>query len=164
MLTRRWARRASEKEELMPQDNVQIARSLYDHWNERQFDKIADLMAAEGEIVLMGSDTHFRGPSGAIEFSQMWAEGFPDGRVKIDNVVASGNHVVLQYTGEGTQTGALKSPVGEIPATGRSITLELCDVHEIRDGKIRSMQSYFDSASMLMQLGVMPEVAVAAKA
>jgi predicted ester cyclase len=112
----------------------------------------------------MGSDTHFRGPSGAIEFSQMWAEGFPDGRVKIDNVVASGNHVVLQYTGEGTQTGALKSPVGEIPPTGRSITLELCDVHEFRDGKIRSVQSYFDSASMLMQLGVMPGVAVAAKA
>jgi steroid delta-isomerase-like uncharacterized protein len=156
---------AREREEdLMPQDNVRIARSLYDHWNERQFDKIADLMAAEGEIVLMGSDTHFRGPSGAIEFSQMWAEGFPDGRVKIDNVVASGNHVVLQYTGEGTQTGALKSPVGEIPPTGRSITLELCDVHEFRDGKIRSVQSYFDSASMLMQLGVMPGVAVAAKA
>ena len=147
----------------MAQDNVQIARSLYDNWNERQFDKTAELMAAEGEILLVGSDTRFRGPSGAIEFSQMWANGFPDGRVKIDNVVASGDHVVVQYTGKGTHTGALRSPAGEIPATGRSVTLELCDVYEIRDGKIRSLQSYFDSASMLMQLGVMPE-AVGAKA
>jgi len=156
---------AREREEgLMAQDNVRIARSLYDHWNERQFDKIAELMAADGEIVLVGSDTRFRGPSGAIEFSQMWADGFPDGRVKIDNVIASGDHVVLQFTGKGTQTGALKSPTGEIPATGRSITLNLCDVHEIRDGKIHSVQSYFDSASMLMQLGVMPESAVGAKA
>jgi steroid delta-isomerase-like uncharacterized protein len=156
---------AREREEdLMPQDNVRIARSLYDHWNERQFDKIADLMAAEGEIVLVGSDTRFRGPSGAIQFSQMWADGFPDGRVKIDNVIASGDHVVLQFTGEGTQTGPLKSPMGEIPATGRSISLKLCDVNEIRDGQIHSVQSYFDSISMLMQLGVLPEVAVAAKA
>jgi steroid delta-isomerase-like uncharacterized protein len=147
----------------MAQDNVQIARSLYDNWNERQFDKTAELMAAEGEIVLVGSDTRFRGPSGAIEFSQMWADGFPDGRVKIDNVVAAGDHVVVQYTGKGTHTGALRSPAGEIPATGRSVTLDLCDVQEIRDGKIRSVQSYFDSASMLMQLGVMPE-AVGAKA
>jgi steroid delta-isomerase-like uncharacterized protein len=147
----------------MAQDNVQIARSLYDNWNERQFNKTAELMAADGEIVLVGSDTRFRGPSGAIEFSQMWADGFPDGRVKIDNVVASGDHVVVQYTGKGTHTGALRSPAGEIPATGRSVTLELCDVQEIRDGKIRSVQSYFDSASMLMQLGIMPE-AVGAKA
>jgi steroid delta-isomerase-like uncharacterized protein len=148
----------------MPQDNASIARSLYDHWNARQFDKIADLMAADGEIVIVGSDTHFRGPSGAVEFSQMWADGFPDGRVRIDNVIASGDHVVLQFTGDGTQTGPLKSPAGEIPATGRPMTLKLCDVHEIRDGKIRLVQTYFDSASMLMQLGVMPEVAVAAKA
>jgi steroid delta-isomerase-like uncharacterized protein len=152
------------EEELMAQDNVLIARSLYDHWNERQFDKVADLVAADGEIVLVGSDTHFHGPAGAIEFSQMWADGFPDGRVKIDNVVAAGDHVVLQFTGEGTQTGPLKSPTGEIPPTGRSVMIKLCDVHEIRDGKIHSVQSYFDSASMLMQLGVMPEAAVAAKA
>lgn len=56
------------------------------------------------------------------------------------------------------------APAVQIPATGRSITLNLCDVHEIRDGKIRMVQSYFDSASMLMQLGVMPEAAVGAKA
>jgi steroid delta-isomerase-like uncharacterized protein len=148
----------------MTEDNVRIARSLYDHWNERQFDKVAELMAADGEIVLVGSDTRFHGPSGAIEFSEMWADGFPDGRVKIENVIASGDYVVLQFTGKGTQTGPLKSPTGEIPATGRSITLHLCDVQEIRDGKIRLVQSYFDSASMLMQLGVMPEAAVGAKA
>jgi predicted ester cyclase len=148
----------------MAQDNVRIARSLYDSWNERQFDKIAELMAPDGEIVLVGSDTRFRGPSGAIEFSRMWADGFPDGRVKIDNVIASGDHVVVQYTGTGTQTGPLKSPTGEIPATGRSITLDLCDIQEIRDGTIRLVQSYFDSASMLMQLGVIPEAAAMAKA
>ena len=148
----------------MPQDNVRIARSLYDYWNERQFDKVAELIAPDGEIVLVGSDTRFRGPSGAIEFSRMWADGFPDGRVKIDNVIASGDHVVLQFTGTGTQTGPLRSPTGEIPPTGRSITLNLCDIHEIRDGTIRRVQSYFDSASMLMQLGVIPEAAAMAQA
>jgi steroid delta-isomerase-like uncharacterized protein len=141
----------------MAQDNAGIARSLYEYWNERRFDKIADLMADDGEIVLVGSDSHFRGPDGAIEFAHMWADGFPDGKVAIDNVIASGDQVVLQFTGRGTQTGALKSPNGEIPATGRSVTLKLCDVHKIQGGKIRSVQSYLDSASMLMQLGVIPE-------
>jgi ketosteroid isomerase-like protein len=155
---------AREREELlMAQDNVRIARSVYDYFNERQLDKMAGLMAAEGEIVLMGSDIRFRGPSGSIEFSRMWTDGFPDGRATIDNVVASGDHVVVQYTGKGTHTGALRTPAGEIPGTGRSITLDFCDVLEIRDGKVHLHQTYFDSASMLMQLGVMPE-AVGAKA
>jgi ketosteroid isomerase-like protein len=52
----------------------------------------------------------------------------------------------------------------EIPATGKSVTLHFCDVHEIRNGEIRSVKSYFDSASMLMQLGVMSEAGVAASA
>jgi ketosteroid isomerase-like protein len=44
------------------------------------------------------------------------------------------------------------------------VTLELCDVHTIRDGKIRSVRTYFDSASLLTQLGVMPEAGAPAKA
>jgi steroid delta-isomerase-like uncharacterized protein len=87
----------------------------------------------------------------------MWADGFPDGKVTIDRTIASGDNVVVEYTGTGTQTGTLRGPGGDIPATGRSVTLHLCDVHEIRDGKIRKVSSYFDSASLLEQLGVMPE-------
>ena len=146
------------------QDNVDIARKLYEHWNARDFDRVAELMAEDGEIVIVGSDTRFRGPDGSLEFSRMWADGFPDGRVSIDKTVAQGDLVVLQFTGRGTHTGPLRSPDGDIAPTGRSVTLQLCDVHEFRDGKIRSVQSYFDSASLLQQLGVLPEVGVEAKA
>jgi steroid delta-isomerase-like uncharacterized protein len=145
-------------------DNAGIARSLYSYWNERQFDRVAELMAEDGEIVLVGSGTRFRGPDGSLKFSRMWADAFPDGRVEIDRVISAGDQVVLQFTGRGTHTGPLRSSGGEIPATGRSVTLNLCDVHEIRNGKIHSVESYFDSASLLTQLGVMPEAGVEAKA
>jgi steroid delta-isomerase-like uncharacterized protein len=147
-----------------PKANDGIARELYDRWNARDFDRLAELMANDGEIVLVGSDTHFRGPAGAIEFSQMWADAFPDGRVKVERTVASGDNVCVEFTGKGTHTGTLRGPGGDIPATGRSVTLHLCDFYEIRSGKIRSVHSYFDSASMLTQLGVMPELRVGAKA
>ena len=144
------------------EDNTAIARKLYELWNRRDFDGVASLIADDGEIVLIGSGTRFRGPDGSREFSQMWADGFPDGKVTIDRTCASGDCVCLEFTGRGTHTGTLRSPAGEIPATGRSVTIQLCDVHEIRDGKIRSLHSYFDSASLLMQLGVMPETRAAA--
>jgi steroid delta-isomerase-like uncharacterized protein len=147
-----------------PKENAEIARELYDRWNARDFDRVADLMANDGEIVLVGSDTRFRGPDGALEFSRMWADGFPDGRVKVDRTVASGDYVCIELTGKGTHTGTLRGAGGDIAATGRSVTLHLCDFYEIRNGKIRSVHSYFDSASMLTQLGIMPELRVEAKA
>jgi steroid delta-isomerase-like uncharacterized protein len=139
------------------QDNVDIARKFYEHWNAREFDRLAELMAEDGEIVIVGSDTRFRGPDGSLEFSRMWADGFPDGKVTIERTVPSGDTVVLEFTGRGTHTGTLRGSAGDIPATGRSVTLQLCDIHDIRDGKIRRVSSYFDSASLLQQLGVMPE-------
>jgi steroid delta-isomerase-like uncharacterized protein len=146
-----------------PKANAELVRGLYDRWNARDFDALAALMANDGEIVLVGSDTRFRGPDGALEFSRMWADAFPDGRVKVERAVASDDYVSVELTGKGTHTGPLRGAGGDIPATGRSLTLHLCDFYEIRDGKIRSINSYFDSVSMLMQLGIMPELRVEAK-
>jgi steroid delta-isomerase-like uncharacterized protein len=145
-------------------DNVAISRSLYEAWNNRDFDKVASLVADDGEILIVGSGTSFRGPDGAREFSRMWADGFPDGKVTIDKTCDSGDTVCLEFTGRGTHTGTLRSPGADIPATGRSVTIQLCDVHEIKDGKIRSLRTYFDSASLLIQLGVMPATPVGATA
>ena len=101
-----------------PKANAELARDLYDRWNARDFDRLAELMANDGEIVLVGSDTHFRGPDGAIEFSQMWAEAFPDGRVVVDRTVASGDFVTVELTGKGTHTGILHGAGGDIAPTG----------------------------------------------
>jgi ketosteroid isomerase-like protein len=68
------------------------------------------------------------------------------------------------YRGRGTHTGTLKNASGEIPATGREVTLDLCDVLTIKDGKAMSIRTYFDSGSLLAQLGLMPAASVGATA
>jgi steroid delta-isomerase-like uncharacterized protein len=140
----------------MAQDeNVEIARSFYDAWNARDFDRSAALMHEDGEIIVVGSGQRFAGPDGARQFSEMWASGFPDGRVETTSIIAEGDKVVVEYTGRGTQTGTLQNASGSIPATGKEVRLELCDVYELRDGKVLSLRTYFDSGSLLAQLGVM---------
>jgi predicted ester cyclase len=62
--------------------------------------------------------------------------------------------VVVEFTGRGTHTGALVTSAGSIPATGRSVTLKLCDILEFTDGKIRRQRTYFDSGSLMAQLGL----------
>jgi steroid delta-isomerase-like uncharacterized protein len=137
------------------EDNLRIVQEFQQAWNARDFDRAAALMASDGEILVVGSGERFSGPDGVIEFSRRWADGFPDGRIEITDTIAEGDRIAVLYRGRGTHTGTLRNPMGEIPATGKEVTLELCDVIEIRGGKVQSVRTYFDSGSLLAQLGMM---------
>lgn len=138
-------------------DNETLARGLYDAWNERDFDRLAEVMAPDGTVTLVGSGDVFQGPEGARQYNVMWAEAFPDGVITVDNVIAAGDHVVVEFTGRGTHTGTLQTPAGSIPATGRSVTLQLCDVLVFGDDKITAQRCYFDGGSLMAQLGLLAE-------
>jgi steroid delta-isomerase-like uncharacterized protein len=135
-------------------DNADLARRLHEAWNDRNFDEIAEATAPDSTITIVGSGDTFEGADGSRAYNTMWADAFPDGKVTVDRVIASGDHVVVEFTGRGTHTGTLVTSMGEIPATGRSLTLQLCDVMEFKDGKVRSQTTYFDSGSMMAQLGL----------
>jgi steroid delta-isomerase-like uncharacterized protein len=132
---------------------------LHEAWNERNFDEIAEAMMPDGVITIVGSGDTFEGVEGARAYNALWADGFPDGRVTVDRVIESGDQVVVEFTGRGTHTGTLTTSMGSIPATGRSLTLQLCDVMEFENGKIRAQRTYFDTGSMMAQLGLMSEQA-----
>lgn len=140
-------------------DNLSIARRLYDGWNERAFEEIADLAAEGSELLVVGTGEVYRGREGALEYNRNWADGFPDGRIEIDKMLAAGDTVIVEFTGRGTHTETMKTSMGDIPATGKAVTLKLCDVLEFRDGKVYRQRTYFDSGSMMAQLGLLPEQA-----
>jgi steroid delta-isomerase-like uncharacterized protein len=135
-------------------DNATLARSLYDAFNDRDFERMVALTATDVTITVVGSGDTYHGPDGVRRYNTIWAEAFPDGTITIDRVVASGDYAVVEFTGRGTQTGTLATPAGAIPATGRSVTLQLCDVLELSDGRLRAQRTYFDSGSLLAQLGI----------
>ena len=151
----RWV--AGARAEAHMADNVSLARGLYEAFNTRDFDNLADYLTPDAKITIVGSGDTYDGAEGARSYNVMWADGFPDGQITIDNVIAAGDYVVVEFTGRGTQTGTLATPAGSIPATGRAVTLKLCDVLEIRDGKVSRQRTYFDGASLLSQLGVTAE-------
>lgn len=135
-------------------DNADLARRMHEAWNERNFDEMAAATAPDGVLTLVGSGDTFEGPEGSRVYAAMWAEGFPDGKVTVDQVIDSGDYVVVEYTGRGTHTGTLTTGMGAIPATGRSLTLQLCDVMQFKNGKMQKQRTYFDTGSMMAQLGL----------
>ena len=142
-------------------DNATLARSLYEAWNERNFDLQADAMAPDATVVVVGSGDRFEGPDGARRYNAAWADAFPDGIITMDNIVASGDTVIAEFTGRGTHTGTLETSMGAIPATGRSVTLKLCDVIKFKNGKVQQQRTYFDTGSLMAQLGITAEQSAA---
>jgi steroid delta-isomerase-like uncharacterized protein len=135
-------------------ENADLVRSTIEAWNSRDFDYIAEHTASEGVLTDAGSGETWRGPDGSREYSKMWADAFPDGRITIDRIIEAGDLVVVQYTGQGTHTGPMVTRMGTIPATGRSATLRFCDVYEVKDGKVHKQDTYGDSGSLMAQLGL----------
>jgi ketosteroid isomerase-like protein len=137
-------------------DNATLARSLYDAWNDRDFGYAGRLMGEDAQIVVVGSGTTFRGPEGIRQYNMVWTDGFPDATVAIDRIVESGDTVVVEYTGSGTHTGPLLNESGTIAPTGRSLTLQFCDVLRFAGGRLLSQRTYYDTGALMAQLGLIP--------
>ena len=83
-----------------------------------------------------------------------WQRAFPDNRIETIAIHADDRGGVNEFRATGTHSGALRGAAGEIPATGRTVTVDMCGVYECEEGKITSFHLYFDQAELLGQLGV----------
>ena len=75
---------------------------------------------------------------------------FPDGMIEITNTVASDNQLVIEAVFKATNLGALTTPDGEIPPTGKRIEMPYIFVLEVNDeGLIEEDRTYYDSAALM---------------
>lgn len=72
------------------------------------------------------------GPGGMLHtFTQVLKPAFPDLRVEVLDQIAEGDQVTSRKRITGTHLGELMG----IPATGRSVAIDVIDIVRLRDGK-----------------------------
>jgi ketosteroid isomerase-like protein len=70
-------------------------------------------------------------------------------------IYQDGDVAVLEAVFEGTHTGALNVPEqSPLEATNQKVSIPFTQVHTVRNGKVKSLTGYFDSAALMSQLGV----------
>lgn len=133
-------------------DAAEVGREFLECWNRRDLARMRDMMHAEYTYI-GGDGVELKGGDAGMEQPEMFAAAFPDGRLEDLRVYDAGNGVVfMEFVGRGTHTGDLMG----IAPTGRRIEIRVCDVVEIRDGKIFAEREYMDMMAMMQQLGVVP--------
>lgn len=90
-----------------------------------------------------------------LEMIQGWYAAFPDLRHEILDYAEDGDHAAYTVRITGTHTGALQTPNGAVPATGKRIDFRALDhVTFGPDGRARTWNAYFDMLTMLEQIGI----------
>ena len=90
------------------------------------------------------------GLDGSRQFFSMMFAAFPDMRFTVRQQIAEGDKVLTYKTFHGTHLG----PFRGIAPTGRSVNIDVMDIHTVADGKITEHWTVADYLSMMQQLGV----------
>lgn len=103
--------------------------------------------------------THFvrRGPMGVVMGrtafeDQVHDDRFSDLNLVIDDVIASDNQAVIQYTWHAVHRGELFG----IAPTGRHLRISACEVVRVERNKLVEADVYFDVYTLFEQLGMLP--------
>ena len=145
----------------MQQDNSQIAKSLYDLFNSRDFSKAKSLISELAVWSDISADVKYRGQQCFQHYAQNWLIAFPDGKVTIKNLINAGEFVVIEVVGAGTHTGPLSNSSGTIAPTGKKVQMNLCDVLRFQNGQLIDAHTYYDIATLLRQLSVIAKLKAA---
>jgi steroid delta-isomerase-like uncharacterized protein len=137
--------------------NVRVYHALVEALNARDFEGASRLFHEDASIVNVATGEVLRGKEGCRNLARGWVAAFPDDRIELTRVTqgAEPGMLVAEYVHRGSHTGPLITPTGHIPATGSQLDLHACDVVEFDEGKIRSVHTYLDSATMLRQMGLL---------
>lgn len=66
--------------------------------------------------------------------------------------VEAGDKLVIAFTLHGRHTGPLSTPLGEVPATGKPVTMQGMDVLTLSEGRITKITVLADELGMLSRL------------
>jgi steroid delta-isomerase-like uncharacterized protein len=126
---------------------------LFTAWNNHDAQAILNIYHNDFEREDVGN-LQVYGKDKLMKVVTNYLHAFPDLHMEIDTVVEKKEQVVVCWTA----TGHHKGKIMNIPATGKFISFKGVSVLNITDEKIKRVWYLWDQASMLRQMGLLPEL------
>jgi predicted ester cyclase len=126
----------------------------------------SDANDLDGFVAMQAADCEWSTPDGSLhgrdavrEYVGRFRDAFPDGRHTIDRALETGTQVAVEGRWTGTHTGALPTPQGDVPPTGRTVTMQFALFVEGDPavGEAARVGLYMDQLAMIAQVGLLPE-------
>lgn len=111
---------------------------------------LLDRILSESWVDIPAPPDQPTGPRGAKPLLAQLTTTFPDLNLRIEDILQDGDKVVVRATMAGTQ----REPFMGFPAKNRTMSIQVVDIHEVKDGKIVRTWHTEDWMTGLRQLGV----------
>jgi steroid delta-isomerase-like uncharacterized protein len=129
--------------------NKQIVLELYAAFDRGEFDIVRSMMSEDFSTDLVGMPAPLD-IEAFIQFGLEFRTAFPDGCHQFDAVIAEADRVVTMGKFHGTHLGKFQG----LPATGKSVSIEVVHIDRLSDGKIVYHWGQGNQAGMMQQLGI----------
>jgi steroid delta-isomerase-like uncharacterized protein len=137
-------------------DAAAVAERWFQAADKQDTAALPGLVSADCVLTAPGGVT-LQGPQQIAQWMTVFYTAFPDISHPIDRIVPAGSTVTVELRAVGTHTGPLASADGEVPATGRDVSLRVANLLTVNDDdRVTSVNVYFDQMEMLGQLGLLP--------
>jgi predicted ester cyclase len=140
-----------------------VVERLYKAISDHDLEEAARLAAPDSVLTAPGGVT-LKGPQAIKEYNKNWITAFPDAKIETQEIFAQGNKVATKAQFVGTHNGTLKTPMGDVPATGKKVRGDFVQLFEIDRGLAKSAHLMFDQVQLMTQLGMAPAPPQAVKA
>jgi steroid delta-isomerase-like uncharacterized protein len=132
-------------------DAAAIAVEMLEKVNARDLDGF--LESLHPDYTYRGADgVEQKGPEVGVGVVKTFTTAFPDLKLTLRHQFTDGDVSIIEFRATGTHRAELEG----IPATGKSIDVNVIDVITVRDGKVLGEREYYDQLGMMQQLGVIP--------
>jgi len=137
--------------------NKFIARAVLERaFNQGDLSVIDQYTAADGVDHQEPPGTDFR--QHLKEVVTRMRSGMPDLHFEIHEIIGEGDVIAFRSTMTGTHSGAFDTGMGRVlPPTGRKISVPHMHFLHFVDGKNTDLWHVWDTASMMRQMGGMPQ-------
>jgi steroid delta-isomerase-like uncharacterized protein len=132
-------------------DAAALALEMLEKVNTRDLEGFRELL--HPDYTYRGADgVEHQGPDVGVGVVETFTTAFPDLKLTLVHQYTDGDVSVIEFKATGTHRAELEG----IPATGKSINVNVIDVVTVRDGKVVGEREYYDQLTMMQQLGVIP--------
>ena len=140
--------------------NKKLLDRYVERYNAGDLDGVMDLYA-EDAVQIMPDGT-FEGWNSVRERLAQELDGFTDLNHTVRSFVEQGDSFADEWTFVGTHTDPFRLPDGtELPPTGKRVEIRGMELVQVRDGKVILNTLYYDNLAVAVQLGLVPESAIA---
>jgi predicted ester cyclase len=140
----------------MKLENREIVRLCHEQLNNGNLETALELIAEEA--------TNHGLKVGKAGYKMVWDDiyrTFPDCKFETEDIVESGDSVIVRTKVRGTHLGTGEFPVNGgmlvgVEPTGKSFEVQHIHWYKLRDGKIAEHYANRDDIGMMQQLGLLP--------